>query len=67
MLDKLKNGKDKAVGKLKETAGKWMDDEELEFRGKVQGIKGDMGEKAEDVKDNVMEKANDFVDKVKKE
>ncbi len=65
MIDKMENGKDKAVGKIKETAGKWMDDEGLEFQGKMQGIKGNIGEKTEDMKESVMEKANDLIDKVK--
>lgn len=64
MLDKLENGKDKALGKMKETAGKLMDNEELEFRGKVQGMKATIGEKAEDVKETLMGKANDLMDKV---
>ena len=64
MLNKIENGKDKAVGKIKETAGKWMDDDELEFKGKVQGIKAAMGEKADDLKDNLLGKANDLMDKV---
>ncbi len=65
MSNKLENGKDKVVGKLKETAGKWMDDEELEFQGKVQGIKGDIGDKADRTKDKIIGKANDAIDKTK--
>ncbi len=67
MIDKMENGKDKAVGKLKEAAGKWMDDEGLEFQGKVQGMKAVIGEKTDDMKESVMEKANDFIDKVKED
>ncbi|MDF2944937.1 MAG: hypothetical protein K0S01_3795 [Herbinix sp.] len=33
MIDKLKNEKGKAVGKIVETMGKTIDDEELEFKG----------------------------------
>ncbi|WMJ88359.1 CsbD family protein [Anaerocolumna sp. MB42-C2] len=63
MMDKLENGKDKAIGKMKEKAGKWMDDEDLEFQGKVQGMKAVIGEKADDMKDDVVGKANDLLDK----
>ena len=64
MMDKLENGKDKAMGKMKETAGKWMDDEELELKGKVQGMKAAIGERADDMKDAVVGKTNDLLDKV---
>lgn len=64
MLDKLERGKDKALGKIKEAAGKWMEDDQLEFHGKVQEIKGTLGEKADDLKETAMGKANDFMDKV---
>ena len=63
-MDKLENGKDKAMGKMKEKAGKWMDDEDMEFRGKVQGMKAVIGEKADDMKDDVVGKANNLLDKV---
>lgn len=65
MLDKWENGKDKAIGKLKEKAGKWMDDDQMEFHGKVQGMKAAIGEKADNLKDNVLEKTNDLIDKSK--
>ncbi|MGB8451888.1 MAG: hypothetical protein WCD89_06095 [Anaerocolumna sp.] len=65
MLDKWENGKDKVIGKLKETAGKWMEDDQLEFHGKVQGMKAVIGEKTDDLKDNVLEKTNDLIDKSK--
>ncbi|QHQ63784.1 CsbD family protein [Anaerocolumna sedimenticola] len=63
-MDKIENGKDKVLGKMKETAGKWMDDEDLEFQGKVQGMKAAIGEKADDMKDAVLGKTNDLLDKV---
>ena len=65
MLGKWENGKDKAIGKLKEKAGKWMDDDQLEFHGKVQGMKAVIGEKTDDLKDNVLDKTNDLIDKSK--
>lgn len=63
MLDKLDHGKDKAMGKIKETAGKWMEDDELEFQGKAQGMKAAIGEKADDLKESVVSKANNIMDK----
>ncbi|WFR54884.1 CsbD family protein [Anaerocolumna sp. AGMB13025] len=65
MLDKWENSKDKAVGKIKETAGKWTDNNQLEFHGKVQGIKAAIGDKTEDMKDKVFDKANDLIDNAK--
>jgi uncharacterized protein YjbJ (UPF0337 family) len=62
----LENEKDRIVGKLKETTGNFMDDEELEFKGKLQSMKADIGNKAENIKDTVLEKANDVIDKIKK-
>jgi uncharacterized protein YjbJ (UPF0337 family) len=62
----LENEKDRIVGKLKETTGNFMDDEELEFKGKLQSMKADIGNKVENIKDTVLEKANDVIDKIKK-
>lgn len=59
------NGKDRLIGKLKETAGKLTDNEELEFRGKLQNIKSDIGERLEDMKEDVLEKTNSIIDKVR--
>jgi len=63
--NELKNGKDKIVGKVKEAAGKATDDDELEFKGKLQSMKSDIGNKVEDMKDAVLDKANDLLDKIK--
>jgi uncharacterized protein YjbJ (UPF0337 family) len=65
LINRLENGKDKALGKIKETAGKIMNSDQLEFQGKMQSMKAGIGEKVEDVKDNVMGKANEIIDKVK--
>jgi uncharacterized protein YjbJ (UPF0337 family) len=62
----LENEKDRIVGKIKETTGNIMDDEELEFKGKLKSMKADIGNKAENIKDTVLEKANDVIDKIKK-
>ena len=65
MKNELENGKDKIIGKIKETAGDITDDDELEFKGKLQTMKADIGNKVEDMKDAVLDKANDLLDKVK--
>lgn len=65
MNNEIKIGKDKAVGKVKEATGKWMKDDDLEFEGKVQTIKADVGEKVEDFKDEKLNRINDFIDWIK--
>jgi uncharacterized protein YjbJ (UPF0337 family) len=64
LIDKLKNEKGKAVGKIVETMGKTIDDEELEFKGKMQFMKADIGGKLEGGKDKLFDKANDFIDQM---
>lgn len=56
---------DKAVGKVKEEAGKRLGDEELEFKGKVQQIQGEGKYLLNDAKESVLRKANDLVDQFK--
>ena len=65
MSNKIENGKDKIIGKVKEMSGKMTKDEDLEFKGKLQVIKADIGNKVEGMKEEVLDKANDFLDKVK--
>lgn len=65
MKDELKNGKDKVIGMVKQTTGEILDNQELEFKGKLQSLKADIVDKVEDVKEDVLEKANDFIDNVK--
>ncbi len=62
-MKNLNNSKDRLMGKLKETAGKLTDNEEMEFRGKLQNMKSEIGEKLEDIKEDVLEKSNDLIDK----
>lgn len=64
-MDRLENGKDRVVGRVKETAGKITDMEDTELKGKLKSMKADIGDKIEDVKDNVYEKANDLIDRVR--
>lgn len=56
---------DKLTGSIKETTGKLTGNEELEAKGKVEQIVGNLKERAEDVKDAVGEQVNDVLDKVK--
>lgn len=64
-MDKLENAKDKAVGKVIETAGKLTNDQELEFTGKFRMITTDVKDKLYDVKEDVFQEANDFIDRAK--
>jgi uncharacterized protein YjbJ (UPF0337 family) len=47
----VKGAADKAKGSIKETAGKAMNDKELQSEGKVDKAKGDLHNAAGDVKD----------------
>jgi len=38
----------------------------MEFQGKMQTIKGDIGNKLEDIKEDVLDKTNDILDNMKK-
>ena len=64
-MDRMENSKDRLVGTVKESAGKILDLEELEFKGKLQKIKSEVGDKMEDIKDEVYGKANELLDKVR--
>lgn len=59
--NKLKEVKEKVVGKAKETTGKVLDDKELELKGKVQQAQG----KAREVADDIKDKATETKDEVK--
>ncbi len=61
----MKNEKDKAVGKIKESLGRALDDNELEFKGKMQTMKGNIGNKFGKIKDDVLDKTNDILDNMK--
>jgi uncharacterized protein YjbJ (UPF0337 family) len=62
----IKNEKDKVMGKVKESLGKVFDDDELEFEGKMQTIKGNIGNKLDEIKEDVLDKTNDILDNIKK-
>ena len=62
MLNEIENGKDKIVGKLKESAGQIANAKSLELSGKLQILKADIDDNMEGMKDKLLEKANNFVD-----
>lgn len=66
LINKLENGKDKIIGRVKEVTGKMTDSEGLEMKGKLQSMKLDVGNKAEDMKEDILDKANHFIDKMNK-
>ncbi len=64
-MEDIKNAKDNLVGKLKEGTGQLLKDDKLEFKGKMQTIKSEIGSKVEDMKQDAAAKANDLIDHVK--
>lgn len=64
MSNEIKKKADQVVGKIKEVAGQVVDSEELELKGKLQGLKGDAAEIGEKVKEKIAEKANDLIDAI---
>ena len=64
-MNRMESSKDRMVGKMKESAGKVFDLEELEFKGKLQSMKSEVGDKLEDLKDVVYGIANDLLDQRK--
>ena len=64
-MDKLENAKEKAIGKVVETAGKLANDQELEFTGKFRAMTTDVKDKFYDVKEDVFQEGNKLLDKVK--
>lgn len=65
MKDNMKNEKDMFIGKMKEKAGNITGDSELELKGKMQAMKGNIGSSLEEMKEDAMEITNDFIDKVR--
>jgi uncharacterized protein YjbJ (UPF0337 family) len=49
--DKIENNKDKAVGRVKETAGAATDNDDLRDEGRAQQSEGDVKQAGEKVKD----------------
>ncbi|WP_125705113.1 CsbD family protein [Lacticaseibacillus daqingensis] len=54
--------KDKVVGKVKETAGKLTNNEQLEAKGKAEQLKDEAAQKADEVTDKVKDKVDDVAD-----
>lgn len=65
-MDKLENAKDKAVGKVIESAGKLTNDRELEFTGKFKTMTTKVKDKLYDVKQDVYQEGSKVLDKVNK-
>lgn len=70
MNQRIRNSKDKVIGTVKETAGKILDNDEMEFKGKMQSLKAELGNRMEDVaekvEDRVEKLADDLSDSIKK-
>lgn len=64
MSNEIEKNVDKIIGKVKEVAGQVVNSEELELKGKLQGLKGEAAEVGEKVKEKIAEKANDLIDAI---
>ncbi len=62
-MNDLKGKKDQVVGKVKEDAGKAVNNDETELKGKVQHASGKIKAKLSDVKEKTAEKINKVLDK----
>ena len=60
LKSKIKNTKDKVVGKAKEAFGKATGSEEMELKGKIQSKKADVKETFDDTKEKIAKKINDM-------
>ncbi|WP_179395837.1 CsbD family protein [Lacticaseibacillus absianus] len=58
--------KDKVIGKVKETAGKLTDNEQLEAKGKAEQLKGEAKDKAADLKKKAEKKVEHATDDMAK-
>lgn len=62
-MGKIEDTKDKAVGRVMETAGKMTKDQELEFTGKFKTMTSEVKDKFHNVKQDVYQEANELMDK----
>jgi uncharacterized protein YjbJ (UPF0337 family) len=62
-MGKIEDAKDKAVGKVMETAGKITNDQDLEFTGKFRNLTSEVKDKLYDVKEDVVQEANNMMDR----
>jgi len=60
LKSKIKNTKDKVVGKAKEAFGKATGNEETELKGKIQSKKADVKETLDDTKEKIAKNINDM-------
>ncbi len=62
MLDKMRIVKDNAMGKVKETAGKVLDNDKLELKGKLQIFQSKVEEGVDNLKEGTAEKINEVIE-----
>jgi uncharacterized protein YjbJ (UPF0337 family) len=63
----MKNAKDNVMGKMKETAGKMVNNDKMELSGKLQSFQSKVGDSVDNLKEGMAEKANDVIDLTKPE
>ncbi len=61
-MDRMKNAKDNMMGKMKETAGRMINNDKLELNGKLQSFQSKVGEGVENLKEETAEKVNEVID-----
>ena len=62
--DQVEGRLDQAKGKIKELAGKVIDNDRLEAKGKAEQVSGKVQAKVGDSKEAVKDRAKDIVDKL---
>lgn len=62
-MENIPDKKDQIMGKMKETAGKVIGDEGMEFGGKLQTMKADLSNTMDHLKQEVVIEANNLIDK----
>ncbi|MDF2869073.1 MAG: CsbD-like [Anaerocolumna sp.] len=67
MDNKINNQITHISGKVKEVAGKAVNSDQLEFKGKIQQVGSNISEKGEEIKEKAAGKANKIIDKIKNE
>lgn len=60
----IKNSKDKVVGAMKETTGQILDNDEMEFKGKMQSMKANLGNRVENVAEKLEDKVEDIAEDI---
>ncbi len=57
---------DQTAGEAKENAGQMLGDQQMELKGKMQAMRGEIRAAGEDFKEKAAEKANDMIDEARK-